>query len=46
LALAQRGLWSDFMANTVIGPGLVIEGEVVAEDEVIVQGTIRGKLTS
>ena len=34
------------MANTVIGPGLVIEGEVVAEEEVIVQGIIRGKLSS
>ncbi|MCL2825243.1 MAG: polymer-forming cytoskeletal protein [Polyangiaceae bacterium] len=34
------------MANTIIGPGLIIEGEVIAEDEIVVQGTIRGKLTS
>ena len=34
------------MANTVIGPGLTIEGEVFADDEVVVQGIIRGKLTS
>jgi cytoskeletal protein CcmA (bactofilin family) len=32
------------MASTVIGAGITIEGEVVAEDEVVVQGTIRGKL--
>ncbi|HOR37139.1 MAG TPA: polymer-forming cytoskeletal protein [Polyangiaceae bacterium] len=34
------------MASTVIGPGITIEGEVIADDDVVVQGTIRGKLTS
>jgi cytoskeletal protein CcmA (bactofilin family) len=32
------------MASTVIGAGITIEGEVSADDEVVVQGTIRGKL--
>ena len=32
------------MASTVIGAGITIEGEVSSEDEVVVQGTIRGKL--
>jgi len=34
------------MANTVIGPGITIDGEVIAEDEIVVQGTIRGTLSS
>jgi len=34
------------MASTVIGAGITIEGEVTADDDVVVQGTIRGKLTS
>ena len=34
------------MASTVIGAGITIEGEVTADDEVVVQGTIRGKLSS
>ena len=34
------------MASTVIGQGITIEGEVTADEEVIVQGTIRGKLTT
>ncbi len=32
------------MASTVIGAGITIEGEVSADDEIVVQGTIRGKL--
>ena len=34
------------MASTVIGQGITIEGEVSADEEVIVQGTIRGKLSA
>jgi cytoskeletal protein CcmA (bactofilin family) len=34
------------MASTVIGAGITIEGEVTADDDVVVQGTIRGKLSS
>lgn len=32
------------MAATVIGAGITIEGEVSSDDEVIVGGTLRGKL--
>ena len=32
------------MATSVIGQGIVIEGEVSSDEEVIVQGVIRGKL--
>lgn len=32
------------MASTVIGAGITIEGEIVSEDELVVQGTVRGKL--
>jgi cytoskeletal protein CcmA (bactofilin family) len=32
------------MAGTVISQGITIEGEITSEEEVIVQGTIRGKL--
>ena len=34
------------MANTIIGPGIVIDGEVTADEEILVQGTIRGKVVS
>ena len=34
------------MASTVIGAGITIEGEVTADEEVVVQGTIRGKLSA
>jgi cytoskeletal protein CcmA (bactofilin family) len=34
------------MAGTVIGPGLSIEGELTSQEEVVVQGTVRGTLTS
>jgi cytoskeletal protein CcmA (bactofilin family) len=32
------------MASTVIGAGITIEGEITTEEDVIVQGTVRGKL--
>jgi cytoskeletal protein CcmA (bactofilin family) len=34
------------MAGTVIGEGLVIEGEFTSDDEVVVHGTVRGTLQS
>ena len=34
------------MAGTVIGPGLSVDGEVTSQEEGIVQGTVRGTLTS
>jgi cytoskeletal protein CcmA (bactofilin family) len=34
------------MAGTVIGVGLTIEGEVTSDEEVEVQGTVRGVLTT
>jgi cytoskeletal protein CcmA (bactofilin family) len=34
------------MATTVIGSGITIEGEVTTDEDVVVQGTIRGKLTA
>jgi cytoskeletal protein CcmA (bactofilin family) len=34
------------MAGTVIGAGLSIEGDITSDEEVVVQGTLRGKLTS
>jgi cytoskeletal protein CcmA (bactofilin family) len=34
------------MASTVIGNGITIEGEVTSEEDVIVQGTVRGKLSA
>ena len=33
------------MAGTIIGNGLTIEGEITSDEEVIVAGTVRGKLT-
>lgn len=33
------------MASTVIGQGIIVEGEISADDEVIVQGTVRGRIT-
>jgi cytoskeletal protein CcmA (bactofilin family) len=32
------------MAGTVIGAGITIEGEITTDEDVIVQGTVRGKL--
>jgi cytoskeletal protein CcmA (bactofilin family) len=34
------------MASTVIGAGITIEGEITSEEDVIVQGTVRGKLAA
>jgi cytoskeletal protein CcmA (bactofilin family) len=34
------------MAGTVIGEGLTVEGEVTSEEEVTIQGTLRGSLSS
>ncbi|HEY3234298.1 MAG TPA: polymer-forming cytoskeletal protein [Polyangiaceae bacterium] len=34
------------MAGTLIGDGVTVEGEVMAEEEVVVQGTLRGRLSS
>ena len=34
------------MANTTIGAGFVIEGEITSEDNIVVQGTVKGKLTT
>jgi cytoskeletal protein CcmA (bactofilin family) len=34
------------MAGTVIGEGLTIEGEITSEEEVVIQGSLRGKLTT
>ncbi|HTJ84316.1 MAG TPA: polymer-forming cytoskeletal protein [Polyangiaceae bacterium] len=33
------------MAATVIGQGIIIEGEVTSDEAVVVAGTVRGKLT-
>jgi cytoskeletal protein CcmA (bactofilin family) len=32
------------MAGTVIGAGITIEGEITTDEDVVVQGTVRGKL--
>ena len=34
------------MATTVIGSGITIEGEVTTDEDVVVQGTVRGKITA
>ncbi|MBL8613064.1 MAG: polymer-forming cytoskeletal protein [Myxococcales bacterium] len=34
------------MATTVIGAGITIEGDLSTDDDVVVQGTLRGKLTA
>ena len=33
------------MANTVIGNSIVIDGEITGEEAVVVQGTVKGKIT-
>jgi cytoskeletal protein CcmA (bactofilin family) len=33
------------VAGTIIGQGITIEGEVTSDEEVIVAGTVRGKLS-
>jgi cytoskeletal protein CcmA (bactofilin family) len=32
------------MANTVIGSGLVIDGEITGEEALTIQGTVKGKI--
>ena len=32
------------MASTVIGAGITIEGEISSDEDIVVQGTVRGKL--
>jgi len=34
------------MAGTVIGEGLSIEGDITSDEEVVLQGNLRGKLSS
>ncbi len=34
------------MASTVIGAGIIIEGELTTDEDVVVQGTVRGKVTA
>ncbi|RYZ65681.1 MAG: hypothetical protein EOP08_06460, partial [Proteobacteria bacterium] len=34
------------MASTIIGSNITIEGEVQSDDDVVVHGTIRGKLSA
>ena len=34
------------MAGTVIGQGITIEGEITSDEEVVVAGTVRGKLSA
>lgn len=34
------------MAGTIIGHGITIEGEVTSDEEVVVAGTVRGKLSA
>jgi cytoskeletal protein CcmA (bactofilin family) len=33
------------MASTLIGPGIIVEGEITADDEIVIQGTVRGKIS-
>jgi len=34
------------MASTVIGAGITVDGEITTDEDVVVQGTVRGKLTA
>lgn len=34
------------MASTVIGAGITIEGEITTDDDIVVAGTVRGKLNA
>lgn len=34
------------MAGTVIGEGLTIEGDLTSDEEIVVHGSVRGKLTT
>ncbi|MCD6499584.1 MAG: polymer-forming cytoskeletal protein [Deltaproteobacteria bacterium] len=33
------------MANTVIGSSIVIDGEILGEEDLTIQGTVKGKVT-
>lgn len=32
------------MANTVIGSSIVIDGEIVGDEDLVIQGTVKGKI--
>jgi cytoskeletal protein CcmA (bactofilin family) len=34
------------MASTVIGAGITVEGEITTDEDVVVAGTVRGKLSA
>ena len=34
------------MAGSVIGPGLIVEGELSSDEQVVVEGTVRGTLNT
>lgn len=34
------------MASTVIGAGITVEGEITTDEDVVVSGTVRGKLSA
>ncbi len=34
------------MAGTIIGHGITVEGEITSDEEVVVAGTVRGKLSA
>jgi cytoskeletal protein CcmA (bactofilin family) len=34
------------MASTVIGAGITVDGEITTEEDIVVQGTVRGKLSA
>ena len=34
------------MASTVIGAGITVDGEITSDEDVVVQGTLRGKLNA
>lgn len=33
------------MANTIIGSSIVIDGEILGEEDLTIQGTVKGKIT-
>ena len=33
------------MANTVIGSSLIIDGEISGDEDLVIQGTVKGKIT-
>ena len=34
------------MANTTIGSSFMFQGEITSEDNIVVQGTVKGKMTT